>query len=135
MRSIGILFLWIVYSAGHCAGVYSWVDEAGVRHFGDRPPVENDARHRSLPEVPPVGTVTPKALPKAAPRARPPARARTAASDAPAAERKREEQCHKARVRLDEIRDIRRAGYRASESRRLDRRERRVRANIRFYCR
>ncbi|MDX1571715.1 MAG: DUF4124 domain-containing protein [Xanthomonadales bacterium] len=134
MRIKVIFLLCVLHSAGHCAGIYSWVDDNGVRHFGDHPPADQHADRDPVPAVPSVGTVAPKAPVQVKPRQRPRRRAGPSRGDAVAAAHRREEQCHKARLNLDEVSDRRRAGYRASESRRLDRRERRARANIRFYC-
>ena len=131
---IGLLLVLLGMTVvGHCAAVYSWVDEHGVVHFDDQPPPDRDADHADVPNYPKVGTVVPDPV-KPAPRTRKRSSGR-ATKDRMGERQKREERCHLARQAFADVRARRRAGYRASESRALDRRENRARADIRFYCR
>ena len=61
--ALGIVLLALLSISLHAgAGVYTWVDEHGVRQFSDKPPAAAGARVQSI-EVPQIGTVVTRQLP------------------------------------------------------------------------
>lgn len=106
--------------------VHKWTDDRGVVHYSDRPTTadstvmeleESNVLESVLATVPEVETPKP----------------RRTIQNRPTPD-KREEQCFKARQRVDSIRAKRRHGYKASEDRRLRQQLAQAQERARFYC-
>jgi len=117
--------------------IYRWIDDNGVTHFANAPPPSIEVIVSDLDRPNIVA-----ARPKISERAELPKKAKThrrvrASKSRPAPfqlQAKRAEKCHVAEQGLRAKRQQRRAGYTASQGRKLKHDLDRYRADIRFYC-
>ena len=106
--------------------VHTWTDDRGVVHYSDRP---TSANSRAM-EVEDSNVL--ESVLATVPEVKQP-KARRTVQNRPTPD-KQEEQCFKARQRVDSIRAKRRHGYKASEDRRLRQQLAQAQERARFYC-
>ncbi len=136
---LGSSIFWLALNTVEASPIYTWTDQAGRVHYSDQPPPDNTRRPEeiTLPAVNLLQTTVIQPTDSSPKERKPPGGKKHPVPPFDWSQKDRQrraEQCHKAKQRLRQVREKRRAGYGVDEGRKLRRQADKYRSDRQFYC-